>query len=93
MKWGCFVLWTYVCAALWTILLVIVLFVSNQKGRGIGGHVAKKFAQEGFFAALVRRSNQKYLDEQVETIREEGGEAEGFLVDATDQSQVPIGPS
>ena len=39
-------------------------------GAGIGGSVGKKFAAEGYHAALCRRSNIDGLNAMVEDIRE-----------------------
>lgn len=52
-------------------------------GRGIGGTVAKRFAQGGYHACLVRRSNQEGLDALVQSIQKDQGSVTGFLVDAT----------
>eukprot|EP00750_Incisomonas_marina_P025197 INCI5346.4.p1 GENE.INCI5346.4~~INCI5346.4.p1 ORF type:complete len:230 (-),score=34.93 INCI5346.4:60-749(-) len=57
-------------------------------GRGIGATVAAKFAKEGFTACLVRRSDRARLDESVESIQAQGGEAHGFLLDATKATAV-----
>lgn len=51
-------------------------------GAGIGGHVAKKFAAEGFHAALCRRSDQEGLDRLVNQIEAMGGTASGLLLNA-----------
>ncbi|MEC9248291.1 MAG: SDR family NAD(P)-dependent oxidoreductase [Pseudomonadota bacterium] len=52
-------------------------------GAGIGGHVGKRFAEEGYHTCLCRRSNATGLDKIVNEIKESGGEAEGFILDAT----------
>lgn len=52
-------------------------------GAGIGGTVAAKFAREGYHACLCRRSDQEGLDNLVEQIKESGGHASGFILDAT----------
>jgi NAD(P)-dependent dehydrogenase (short-subunit alcohol dehydrogenase family) len=51
-------------------------------GRGIGGHVAKKFATEGYHAVLCRRSNQMELQNSVNDILSNGGQASGYLLNA-----------
>jgi len=52
-------------------------------GAGIGGHVGKRFAEEGYHACLCRRSNTSGLEEIVNEIKDSGGDAEGFILDAT----------
>ena len=52
-------------------------------GAGIGGHVAQRFAREGYHAVLCRRTNQEGLDQLVASIRDAGGSATGYLLDAT----------
>ncbi len=70
-------------------------------GAGIGGTVGAKFAAEGYHAVLCRRSDEEGLDRLVSNIRDAGGEASGFLMDATedgsieervDQVEAEIGP-
>ncbi|MEM8561579.1 MAG: SDR family NAD(P)-dependent oxidoreductase [Pseudomonadota bacterium] len=51
-------------------------------GAGIGGSVGRKFAQEGYHAALCRRSDEEGLNKMVSAIEEEGGSASGHLVNA-----------
>lgn len=51
-------------------------------GAGIGGHVGKRFAREGYHAVLCRRSDAQGLDRLVKEIEDEGGSASGFLLDA-----------
>ncbi|MFP6563086.1 MAG: SDR family NAD(P)-dependent oxidoreductase, partial [Myxococcota bacterium] len=48
-------------------------------GAGIGGHVAKRFAREGYHAVLCRRSDQAGLERSVAAIQKDGGSASGFL--------------
>ena len=57
-------------------------------GRGIGGHVARRFARGGYTAVCVRRSDGGRLDTLVNDIAAEGGRAEGALIDATDATAV-----
>ena len=52
-------------------------------GTGIGGHVGQRFAREGYHSVLIRRSNQKGLDQLVTNIKKKGGEATGFILDVT----------
>lgn len=57
-------------------------------GAGIGGHVGKKFAAEGNHAVLCRRSDEDGLNKLVDDIRANGGEASGFLMDATEDGSI-----
>ena len=50
-------------------------------GDALGGAIARRFAKEGFVAAIVRRHGDK-LAPLVESIRGAGGAAEAFGVDA-----------
>ena len=52
-------------------------------GAGIGGHVGKRFAAEGYHAALCRRSDQQGLDQMVSEI-----EAAGHLLNAVDEGAI-----
>ncbi len=51
-------------------------------GAGIGGHVAKRFASDGYHVVLCRRSDAQGLDAMVAQIRDDGGSASGCLLDA-----------
>lgn len=51
-------------------------------GAGIGGSVGKKFAQEGYHAALARRSDETGLSAMISDIQARGGSASGHLVNA-----------
>lgn len=51
-------------------------------GAGIGGTVAKRFASEGYYACLCRRSEQEGLDKLVAEIEAAGGSASGSLLNA-----------
>jgi NAD(P)-dependent dehydrogenase (short-subunit alcohol dehydrogenase family) len=51
-------------------------------GAGIGGSVGRKFAQEGYHAALCRRSDEQGLKQLVAGIEAVGGSASGHLVNA-----------
>ncbi len=57
-------------------------------GAGIGGNVGRRFAREGYHAVLARRSNQEGLDNLVQSIRGEDGEASGFLVNAVKENSI-----
>ena len=63
-------------------------------GAGIGGNVARRFAQEGYYAVLCRRSNEDGLKKMVKTIQDEGGKASGFILNAVEDSRIaPRGPT
>ncbi|PCI75961.1 MAG: short-chain dehydrogenase [SAR86 cluster bacterium] len=57
-------------------------------GAGIGGTVGKRFAQENYHAVLCRRSNEEGLANLVLQIKEEGGDASGFLLNAVDEGSI-----
>jgi NAD(P)-dependent dehydrogenase (short-subunit alcohol dehydrogenase family) len=57
-------------------------------GAGIGGTVAKKFAKEGYYACLCRRSDQEGLNILIDDIKTNGGEASGFMLDATEEGSL-----
>ena len=57
-------------------------------GAGIGGHVAKRFAREGYHACLARRSDQPGLDRLVAEVEAEGGSASGFIVNAVEGGSI-----
>lgn len=70
-------------------------------GAGIGGSVGARFAQEGYHAHLLRRSDQEGLDRLTSQIIKEGGSASGALLDAAkpddlenelERVEVEIGP-
>ncbi len=52
-------------------------------GAGIGMATARRFAKEGDYVCLVRRSNQKGLDKSIHELTTNGYEATGFIVDVT----------
>ena len=56
-------------------------------GDALGGAIARRFAKEGFVAAVVRRHGDK-LAPLVDAIRAAGGEAEAFGVDARQEEQM-----
>ena len=57
-------------------------------GAGIGGHVGKRFAMEGYHAVLCRRSDEQGLDRLVADIVEDGGSASGFLLNVAEQDSI-----
>lgn len=57
-------------------------------GAGIGGSVGRKFAREGYHAALCRRSDREGLDRLVDGITAEGGSASGHLVNAVEEGAI-----
>ena len=54
-------------------------------GAGIGGTVGKKFAEEGYHAALCRRSDIDGLNGMVEGLQGSGLSASGHLLNAVDE--------
>ncbi len=57
-------------------------------GRGIGGTVGRRFAQEGYHAVLCRRTDQQGLDEIVGKIESDGNSASGFLLNAVEDNSI-----
>ena len=57
-------------------------------GAGIGGTVARRFAQEGYHACLCRRSDADGLNRLVEEIKADGGSATGFLLNAIEAGAI-----
>ena len=57
-------------------------------GAGIGGTVGRKFAQEGYHAALCRRSDEEGLQTLVTAIESDGGSASGHLLNAVDDGAI-----
>jgi len=57
-------------------------------GAGIGGNVAKRFAQEGYHACLCRRSDEDGLNRMVAEIERDGGAASGFLLNAVEPDSI-----
>jgi len=57
-------------------------------GAGIGGNVAKRFAQEGYHAVLCRRSDEEGLARMVAAIESAGGEASGYLLNAIEDGSI-----
>ncbi len=57
-------------------------------GAGIGGSVAKKFANEGYHAAMCRRSDEEGLNVLVGDIEAAGGSASGHLLNAVKEGAI-----
>lgn len=57
-------------------------------GAGIGGSVAKKFAQNDYHAALCRRSDEQGLQKMVADIEASGGQATGHLLNAVEPDSI-----
>ena len=57
-------------------------------GAGIGGNVARRFAQEGYHACLGRRSDLEGLNRMVDTIKQDGNSATGFLLNAIEPNSI-----
>ena len=57
-------------------------------GAGIGGTVAAKFASEGYHSCLCRRSDQEGLDRLVKGIEDDGGSANGYLINAIEDNVI-----
>ncbi len=55
-------------------------------GAGIGGTVATKFASEGYHSCLCRRTDQDGLNKLVSNIEEQGGSANGYLVNTIEEN-------
>ena len=57
-------------------------------GAGIGGTVATKFAQEGYHSSLCRRSDTEGLDRLVKNIEDQGGSANGYIMNAIEDNAI-----
>ena len=57
-------------------------------GAGIGGNVARRFAQDGYHACLCRRTDVEGLNRMVDTIKKDGGSATGFLLNAIEANSI-----
>ena len=57
-------------------------------GAGIGGTVATKFAQEGYHSSLCRRSDKEGLDRLVNNIKDQGGSANGYIMNAIEDNVI-----
>lgn len=58
-------------------------------GDGVGGAIAKAFAAEGYEVCVTRRArNLDQLEELAQSIREAGGKARAYGVDAREESEM-----
>ena len=57
-------------------------------GAGIGGTVAKKFAADGFYAYLARRTDEEGLNKLIGKIKDSGGEASGSLLNVIEENSI-----
>ena len=57
-------------------------------GAGIGGTVAKKFATDGFYAYLARRTDEEGLNKLIGEIKDSGGEASGSLLNVIEENSI-----
>jgi NAD(P)-dependent dehydrogenase (short-subunit alcohol dehydrogenase family) len=57
-------------------------------GAGIGAHAAYRFAREGYYCVLARRSDQAGLDAIVSKIVDSGGQASGVLINVADPDSI-----
>ncbi len=64
------------------------VFLVIGAGAGIGGHVAKRFAEGGHHVVLARRSDEAGLQRLVDQIGDTGGEASGRLLDAAEDGSI-----
>ena len=64
------------------------VFLVIGAGAGIGGHVAKKFASEGYHAVLCRRSDEAGLQKLISDIEDAGGSASGRLLNTVEDGTI-----
>ena len=57
-------------------------------GAGIGGNVAKRFALEGYHSCLCRRSDSEGQERMVADIKQAGGEASGYMLNAVQEGAI-----
>ena len=57
-------------------------------GAGIGGTVAKKFAADGFYAYLARRTDEEGLNKLIGEIKDSGGDASGSLLNVIEENSI-----
>jgi NAD(P)-dependent dehydrogenase (short-subunit alcohol dehydrogenase family) len=57
-------------------------------GAGIGGTVGRRFAREGYHACLCRRSDLDGLNSLVNAIKDDGGSASGYLLNAAEPNSI-----
>ena len=56
--------------------------------RGLGAVIARRLARDGFTVAVNGRPGDEHVAAVGRAIRENGGAAEGFCADVTDEQQV-----
>ena len=57
-------------------------------GAGIGGTVAKRFAKEGYYSYLARRTDEEGLDKLIKEISDAGGKASGSLLNVIEENSI-----
>ena len=57
-------------------------------GAGVGGNVARRFAQEDYHAVLCRRNDLEGLERSVNAIRADGHDATGYLLNAVEPNAI-----
>ena len=57
-------------------------------GAGIGGNVAKRFAAEGYHSSMCRRSDAEGQQRIVADIKEAGGAASGYMLNAVEEGAI-----
>ncbi len=57
-------------------------------GAGIGGHVGKRFARDGYHAVLCRRSDADGLKKLTDNIEADGGAATGRVLNAVEDNAI-----
>lgn len=57
-------------------------------GAGIGGTVAKRFAKEGYYSYLARRTDEDGLNNLIKEISDSGGKASGSLLNVIDENSI-----
>ena len=57
-------------------------------GAGIGATVAKRFSNSGYYSVLSRRTDKAGLDTAVESIKNNGGQAKGYIINAIEEDAI-----
>ena len=57
-------------------------------GAGIGGTVAKRFAKEGYYSYLARRTDEDGLNKLIKEISDSGAKASGSLLNVIDENSI-----